>query len=783
MQGRPPNSGPYRIFFGAWRHGASAAYILASTAAAALVSTAAVAQQASTSTALEEIVVTAQKREQSLQNVPVAVTAITSESIENSRIAKVEDIAHLAPNVNVGEGVTVAGPLNPLISIRGIASQNNGLVQVDSAIAMYVDGVYLGRATGANFDVAEIERIEVLRGPQGTLFGRNAVGGAINVITKAPRGKLHVRQDLSVGNLGEFRAKTRLDLPAFAGLSSAFTFAHMRNDGYVKNAGSGVRWDVSQTYRGKLGQYRTSARDLGSKRSNAVFADLKWVPERIDGLTAEYKIDYARIKSVQGGIQSMGLVNSTAANATIRFLPPPYGTCVGNCAVGPILINPKPSNLVNNEAAFEVPSTVWGHSLAVDYEATDWLRMKNITAFRQFGTAFATELGAGNYLLDPTNGQPFINRLSAFFQGQHQFSNETNFTATSDIVDVTAGVMYYKELTEYFGRVISLTTLPNFVFPINNPANTAYATNKSLAEYGEVTVHLLDSVDAVGGFRHTWEDRRSEDPEMPVLNGRQKSSRNNWLVGLNYRPLENALVYGKISTGYISGGTYLSVPFGPQTIKQTELGVKADLLDKRLRVNTAGFWATMKGFQNFAFTPALCNGSAAGCLINVGTANLYGAEAEITALPMPGLQLNANIGWLRLEADPVVAGVVNSSLAPKWTLRFAAQYTFPYELATGTPSIGVDASYRSRVPWGGAGPAGPVGFQDNSYTPAFWSINARATLADVEVGSGRAKLSVWGKNLTDKQHFSFILAGVLNAQVIGQISPPATYGLDFSYEF
>ena len=757
--------------------------LLAGSATLAALLPIAAAAQSTSQTSLEEIVVTAQKREETLQRVPIAVTAITAQTIEENRIVRVENIARLVPNVTVAEGATVAGPLNPNFSVRGLNSQNNQLVQQDSPIAVYIDGVYMGRNAGAAFDLADIERIEVLRGPQGTLFGKNTIGGAVSMVTKAPAGKLQLKQDFSVGNLGEFRAKTRVDLPEYAGFSAAFTYLHRQNRGYVKNEGSGVQWDVSQLFRGKLGPMVTSARNLGARNLDAGFGNLRYVPEGIDGLTIDYKLDYLKMKSVPNGIQSIALLNSTAANATIRFLPPPNGTCAGNCATGPIIVDPNPSNRVTNETVFELPSKAWGHSLTINYDPLDWLKLKNIAAYRRFDTFMGNELGAGHRLLDPASGQPIVSRWAGFFQAQHQASEEFNFNVTTHYADLTGGMLYFEEATNYFGRVFQLVTVPNYQYPVSNPATTAFTNNNSTSEFGQLSVHVTDQIDLVGGIRHTLEKRRSNSPEAPALSGYFTFSNDDWLLGVNYRPVDNMLLYAKMNTGYLSGGIYQGVPFNPTYSRQRELGAKLDMLDRRLRINTAGFWSTVKGFQTFSFVPATCNGSAAGCLINIGVEDIYGAEAEITALPIPGLLLGANAGWLVIDAPPLLAGVTNASLSSRWNLRFSAQYTFPTQIFAGTPSIGIDASYRGRVPFGPGGPLAPAQFQAQTYAQSRWVLDARATLADVELAGGRAKVSLWAKNITDKQYFDYILPGTINAQIIGQISPPATYGLDLTFEY
>jgi iron complex outermembrane receptor protein len=191
---------------------------------------------------LEEIVVTAQKRSENQQVVPVSVTAISPTMLANARILNAMDLAGTVPNLFIMQGASMNGSTStPWMTLRGIEANNTGTVQTDSGIGIYVDGVYVARASGQVFDLADVQQIEVLRGPQGTLFGRDSVGGAINFITKDPTGSFGATEDLSFGNLGEIRNKTTVNFDEFAGFRLSLTYLHSQDDGYIKNLDADLR--------------------------------------------------------------------------------------------------------------------------------------------------------------------------------------------------------------------------------------------------------------------------------------------------------------------------------------------------------------------------------------------------------------------------------------------------------------------------------------------------------------------------------------------------------------
>ncbi len=217
---------------------------------------------------LEEIVVTAQKREQNLQDVPIAITAITGDSLETNRVMSVSDLSGLAPGVIVR--TAAGGSMLPSFSIRGAISYGVAPGS-DKQVSIYIDGVYMTAARGAIFDLPDVERIEMLRGPQGTLFGRNATAGAVSITTRDPTGEFGVKASITAGNYDQLRARVSVDFPQVGPFSGYVTYVNNYKRGDIQNANAGIVWDRSAAGLGKS----KSAKWLGTRKSDSVFCGLK----------------------------------------------------------------------------------------------------------------------------------------------------------------------------------------------------------------------------------------------------------------------------------------------------------------------------------------------------------------------------------------------------------------------------------------------------------------------------------------------------------------------------
>jgi iron complex outermembrane receptor protein len=757
---------------------------LACASAAALMHHSASAQQtggpgASRAGQLEEIVVTAQKRSENQQVVPVSVTAISPTAIANARILNAMDLAGTVPNLFIMQGASLNGNSStPWLTLRGIEGNNTGTVQTDSGIGFYVDGVYVARASGQIFDLADVQQIEVLRGPQGTLFGRDSVGGTINFITKDPTGVFGVTEDLSFGNLGEFRNKTSVNFDEYAGFRLSLTYLHSQNDGYEKNLDAGHYVDPSKDVFGAIGP-GLSQRDLGAHNTDGFMASLRYTPDRIEGLTFRFRFDYTGDYQTPPAIQIVGIGSDPNAYAYFYY-PKPYGAgFFGIKSRGTIVVSDQPQDAVSNSQALQVYLQTYGSSLTTTYDLSDNIQLKDILAYRGLQQSFVSQLDGGNALVDP-KGNDFIPFTSFGQVNQHQLSNELDLTFKSQWVDVTAGQLFFHEQYHYLTGYPVLMSAPHGVIPPVGQVEDGDAT--SIAEFAQVIVHVLDNVDIQGGIRYTRDDKESRYPIVPRQNAEYIHNRVDWLGGVNYHPLDNVLVYGKASSGYISGGSLNGVNFGPESMTQFELGEKADLLGKQLRVNTALFWSDYRHYQTYDFNPNDCGGIRIGCIANAGAERIWGAEAEITYVPTDRLLLTANFGYTRYSLDPNQnPSAIPENHAPKLQFGVAGDYTFD-EINGMTPSARLEVNYQGLIDWGHSSTSGN-GVLANYTTPEQVIVNARVSLADIPMGPVEGKLSLWGKNITNTRYFSEILPGAVIGFIDGNVSPPATYGVDLSFKW
>ena len=764
--------------------------IFACAATAALCHNSASAQPAGGSGAssggqLEEIVVTAEKRSENQQVVPVSVTALSPTVLANARILNAMDLAGTVPNLFIMQGASMNGSTStPWMTLRGIEANNTGTVQTDSGIGIYVDGVYVARASGQVFDLADVQQIEVLRGPQGTLFGRDSVGGAINFITRDPTGAFGVAEDLSFGNLGEIRNKTRVDFDELSGFRLSLTYLHSQDDGYIKNLDAGHYVDPTKLTFGAV-KPGLSRRDLGAHDADGFMASLRYDPPAVEGLTFKVKLDYTGEYETPPAIQVLA-VGAPAA----FYYPPPYGFgAVPPPPVGPIhsrgtiVVSTTPQDAVSNSQAIQVYLQTYGASLTTTYDLADNIQLKDIVAYRRLQQDFSSQLDGGNALVT-AQGADFLPFTSLGQVNQHQLSNEFDLTFKSQWVDLTAGQLYFYEQFHYPDGFPVLSPAPGGVLPPDGTISDGNAT--SIAEYAQANVHLLDNLDLVAGIRYTRDDKESRYPLAPSLTAEAIHQRVDWLGGVNYRPTENVLVYGKGSSGYISGGSYNGVTFGPESMTQFELGEKADLLGKQLRVNTAIFWSDYRHYQTFDFNPLDCNGIQIGCIANAGAERIWGAESEITYVPTDRLLFSANFGYTRYSLDPNQnPSAIPENHAPKLQFGVSGDYTFD-EINGMTPSARLEVNYIGLIDWGPTAPgtAFPgLHILDSYKTPEQVILNARVSLADIPMGPVTGKVSLWGKNITDTKYFSEILPGSVIGFVDGNISPPATYGVDLSFKW
>jgi iron complex outermembrane receptor protein len=746
------------------------------------------------------IVVTAQKREQDVQDVPIAVTALGGETLQANRVQTVADLGGLAPGVTVR---TVAGGTAlPGFTIRG-ASSISSVAGADKQISIYLDGVYLSASRGGIFDLPDLERIEVLRGPQGTLFGRNATAGAVSVITREPDGELGARVEGTIGNYGHYRIRASIDLPQMGPFSGYISYVHNYKRGDLKNVAAGQVWDRTASPDSVVAKRETSPKHLGTKDSDTIFAAVKF--ESGDFKTV-YKFDWAKSKGSPEGTALVALnPNSGALGAFLNALITSQPFTV------PIAANGKRPKSVANSFVIPASQKNYGHSLTSTYEVSDSLSIKNVFAYRKSLIYATSAIDGLSGLTLTAQAAPFFG-LPSFLVGSQflvvsttqiyrskQWSDELQINYDSDLATITAGALWFKSdddtNTHGYQPALSFRPIIGGVIPLGNqtePHNKA----TSIAAYAQIEFHVTPELDVVGGARIT-RDKKSgrfiigTAPNFTVRSFSYKDTRPNFLIGVNYKPNDDILVYGKFSTAFVSGGSVAGFDFDPEKAKSVEGGVKANLFDRKVQANLAVYWAQYKNFQAPQSATLLDEvpNEIGSFIISAGTIKTKGFEFDLTAAPARGLTVGGSLGYSDTDisdVDPILlsasAGTYLLTYRPKWTGALWGQYNTDPLFGEAFASFRLDASWQSKS-LQDSNPARSIGWApDFPYLDPYWVVNGRVSLRDVGIGGAKAEVGFWVKNLNNARASTFAL-NLFNTLATANFIPARTYGIDLILEY
>lgn len=688
---------------------------------------------------LAEIVVTAQHRAESLQKTPISVAALTGEAIEARGITSVTALQSEVPNLQLTPHPNSATTAR--IFIRGVGNIDDQITQ-DPSVAVYADGIYVGRSQGLATDLAEIERIEVLRGPQGSLYGRNATGGAINFVSRPPQlGKFEAKQVVSVGNDDYLRLRTRVNIPIGETLAVELGYVHTEKDGYVKNRGTGV------------------AR-FGDQRRDGYRAAVRWMP------TPDIDIRYAYDRSDIG--------DTPAYIAAVPIYPKMIDR--------PSESSPYVVDLQRNDVRAQ------GHNLTASFQLGDNLELRSMTGYRRLRNESNQNYVAGA-------AGPFALFTNRFDDRQKQFSQELQLVGSvlDGQIEYVLGAYYFDE------RARSANTTRTAARVQTDRAVTA--RNKAFAVYGQGTWTpggLDERLHLTVGARWSRDTRKATlqdvitqaDGAVNVLPaGAGSNSYSNvsptFIIAYDINPRVNA--YAKVSRGYKSGGFNVRATstarfnegFGPENLTAYELGLKSDLFDRRLRLNVALFNAQYKDIQMNIQTDA-ANPTRTDVL-NAGKARIYGAEVDITAMPVDGLTLTASYGYTKAKYKKIV-GLDGANMAdafvftniPRNSLNLGAEYEFG-DTGIGKLTAAVNYSYQDR-----AYASAP---DKRQILPSYGLLDARVTLSEIPAGKLNLRLSAWGRNLTDKDYLVFEGAVGLPDRFGALFGEPRSYGLDLTASF
>lgn len=737
--------------------------------------------------AVEEVIVSARKTDENVQQVPTAITALTANDLSNLKIANISQVGQTVPNLNIQNQFGSASA--PQFYLRGVASGSLKF-QIDSGIALYIDGVYLGRPAGTAFDLADIASVEVLRGPQGSLFGRNSTGGAINLITAAPTGEFGGHAEVGFGNYGSQRDKITVDLPAYEGLAARLTYLHSELDGHARNTA-----DATYHLGSPFNRQRTADR-FGMDETDSVGLAAQYTG--IDDLKVDYRFDYTDKAASQQAAQLIGITpNGQGAIGAVPSVVPSGSSLQGI----PSGVHKGRESSYGLDFSGESQLRIVGHSLSVEYAINDGFSIKNILAHRSMDEDVGiNDVDGGAYTLD---GVPFGLLSSAQQRDQSQWSDELQFFGSTDRLDWIGGLFWFRERGNddnpvYIMSAFAPGAAPASVFGVPEyfAGSNGSIENTSKAVFGHATWHATDDLDLSAGLRYTRDDRHEHVIAAGSVFDQSASvdfHNTDWDVSATYKIDPDINVYGKVSTGYLSGGVVNGNTFEPEKIKSYELGLKSQYFDNRLRFNLTGFYAEREHLQLLQFNDGSNTSLPAGTfLVDGGKSDQKGVEVEITAAPIDDLTLTANYGHV---TDHIDNGLRPQS--PKNNAYLAAQYTlFHFDGGTHVDfrvdGSWVDDHYQTACKVGdtatneGCVAAPPSALADDldraATTKASWQVGARLSLVDVPLGGKtKGQVSLWGRNLTDSDEIEF--ARDVGNAVVGTYQVPRTYGIDFSADF
>jgi iron complex outermembrane receptor protein len=726
---------------------------------------------------IEEVIVTAQKREQSLQDTPIAITAFDRDAIDARGISTVRDLSLFAPNVQIVESPT--GTSGATIAIRGSATINPAITW-EPVVGLYLDGVFLGKNLGGIFDIAELERVEILRGPQGTLYGKNTVGGAINMITRKPAEEFGGELNLSVGDDSYTQAKLSLDSGSFGTVGQGLgefraSLAYLRGerDGFYDN----VNMDPTG-----------GANPFVNPKSSSEFSDLDSEVWRLDTtlqvtdtFSARYSYDHSE-RDQQPSMGQLTDVNQalfdSQGSGFLGNLMELYVTPEGDRA----------DKISNDFSRFE-RSEIDGHALFLDWEAGNWgamgdVSLKSITAYREMDYNDSVDI-------DGTNMDLFHSGRDIDYD---QFSQEFQLLGTTDNVNYVAGLYYFDEDGDV-GNPITFFGL--FGSPTDN--NSYGLDNDSYAIYGQAEWHppSIEKLTVTAGIRYTDEekDQYIDHPNSSTggVGAFSEDDNESWdntsgslVLGWDFS--DEIHTYAKVAQGWKSGGFNGEAPtaesfhdsYDPEEVLSYELGMKSQFLDDRLQVNVAAFYNEIDDMQFSVFLEG--TGGASSTVNNAGQATTQGFELEAIAQLTDSLRFGVNYGYLDSEYDEFIElgqDVKNDKdfpYAPENTASVSMDWAMG-QWSWGALDLHADWNYNDDyVPY--TNPSQNATSQIDSYE----LINANLTLSEVQLGSDMTmQFSLWGKNLADEEYRQNTIP--FGFWTISYFGEPRTYGFDARLTF
>jgi iron complex outermembrane recepter protein len=755
--------------------------------------------------ALEEVVVTAQFREQNVQQTPLSITAISGDMLESRSQTNIADVANQAPNVTLKTQGQAFGPAMGA-SIRGVG-QFDFNPALEPGVGLYVDDVYFATLTGSILDLLDLERVEILRGPQGTLAGKNSIGGAVKLYSRKPSGE--------GGYLtGTYGSRNRMDFRGSADFAvSEKLFARIagvskRQGGHIARRDYGCDFPTSGVpiLDAVLGDCIVGR--MGDINYTALRGQLRWLAN--DNVEVNAALDYTDDDRTPAGaviVQGRTTVNpniqpvqGVTALPISAFVPPPgsyynyasfysprgtFRTAAG--VVSPVLETRPP---------IRTKFKGWGGSATADWKLSDTLSIKSVSAYREYDSFFSND----------NDLSPLANSLGFGDLTFHSFSQELRLNGAAmadDRIEYTLGAFYMDQKSIY-ATTQDLRSSPAALtqFQGDDPVNA-----DTIAYFGHLSFHATDKLTLTGGLRFTDEHkdysfiRRTYAGALhPGLGALEAGNPRNYdgnkldyRANVQYQWTDRIMTYVQYATGFKGGGVSprpftaaQAVPFDPESLKSYEVGIKSDLFDRRVRVNASAFFSDYTDLQlTLLSCPQFGPAPACAVVSNAGDAEMKGVELEIVLRPVDALSIDASVSVLDFKytyLNPLAGGPTRPTgpqfgMRPAYVPESKWSLGMQYEVGLGdrgslTPRV--DVSYQGELFANGFNsPTNVIG----SYTTA----NARLTWRN---GDGDWESSFEVTNLTDEYYFltrfdQFAAAGVTD----GQPARPREYAFTVKKKF
>lgn len=722
---------------------------------------------------VDEVIVTSTHRAKSVQDIPVTVSVLGEDLIADADVHDATGIAINSPGLTYGE----FSPGQAIFAMRGIGSADDG-AGMDNSVGVFLDGVYVGRGAAVNFDAVDLERIEVLKGPQGALFGRNTIGGAISVVTAKPSLEEVMRKvQLTIGNEGILRAQGMMTGPVSENVAVKFVASHRQHDGFVRNTllNRDVDDEDKTSIRGQL---------LASGKNS------EWIVSA--DYTKDDRREAGRFPFVNGNFDYLGTARSLGANRSFTTASPITG--------------------------FSDRET-YGLTLNGDIEV-DGGSIISITGYRNMESdwempAVGAPLG-GAYDLDAGVYGSDVN--DDIFEDIDAFSQELRFVSDfAGSVNFVAGLYFFNEKTDRIEEFhIARNTEADGQVNVGTEYTRTENDTESYAAYGQMTYDVDDALTLIVGGRYTYDNKdyvatavncgMSEEDRAAagfanfeactnvggslgiIAETFRVSVSENWsdfspMGSIQYRVNDDLMIFGTIATGYKSGGfagsqgveSAASTPVDPEEATNYELGFKSELLDGTLRLNTTAFFMDYKDLQIVRFGPVPNSEFGTFLTTNIGSAEIQGVELDWDWFLSNNFSLSGNYAYLDTEIKQIIINTTDVSgktlnRAPRHSVNIIGDYSIPGNFYGGSIDLRAQYSYGSD--------------QRHDYL-ADATISESAALVDASLewssSNDAYSFKFWGKNLANEAYTKHSF--VIGPGVIGVWGDPRTYGVTFSAKF